>query len=88
MITGKIHALVIPKYGMVMTEGVLAAWHIEEGREIKPGDEIIDIETEKIAGTLEAAGAGMETGFIFPPVPRRASAYGSSRRRGWPGAFP
>jgi len=57
--SGKIHALVIPKYGMVMTEGVLAAWHVEEGREIKPGDEIIDIETEKIVNAYESQVGGI-----------------------------
>jgi pyruvate dehydrogenase E2 component (dihydrolipoamide acetyltransferase) len=57
--TGKIHALVIPKYGMVMTEGVLAAWHVEQGREIKPGDEIIDIETEKIINAYESQVGGI-----------------------------
>jgi len=57
--TDKIHALVIPKYGMVMTEGVLAAWHVEEGREIKPGDEIVDIETEKIANAYESQVGGI-----------------------------
>jgi pyruvate dehydrogenase E2 component (dihydrolipoamide acetyltransferase) len=56
---GEIHALVIPKYGMVMTEAVLAAWHVEEGREIKPGDEIIDIETEKIVNAYESPVGGI-----------------------------
>ena len=58
--TGEIHALVIPKYGMVMTEGVLAAWHVEEGREIKPGDEIIDIETEKIVNYPRRSASNVE----------------------------
>ena len=57
--SAKIHALVIPKYGMVMTEGVLAAWHVEQGREIKPGDEIIDIETEKIVNAYESQVGGI-----------------------------
>lgn len=42
-----------------MTEGVLAAWHAEQGREIKPGDEIIDIETEKIVNTYESQVGGI-----------------------------
>jgi pyruvate dehydrogenase E2 component (dihydrolipoamide acetyltransferase) len=57
--TEKIHALVIPKYGMVMTEGVLAAWHVEQGREIKAGDEVIDIETEKIVNAYESQVGGI-----------------------------
>ena len=57
--SGKIHALVIPKYGMVMTEGVLAAWHVDEGKAVRPGDEIIDIETEKIVNAYETQVGGV-----------------------------
>lgn len=57
--SSKIHALVVPKYGMVMTEGVLAAWHVDEGAPIKPGDEIIDIETEKIVNAYETQVGGV-----------------------------
>jgi pyruvate dehydrogenase E2 component (dihydrolipoamide acetyltransferase) len=56
---GKVHALVLPKYGMVMTEGVLAAWHVEAGQEIKPGQEIVDIETEKIVNAYESQIGGI-----------------------------
>ena len=57
--TGEIHALVVPKYGMVMTEGVLGAWHVEEGRLVELGDEIVDIETEKIVNTYESHVGGI-----------------------------
>jgi pyruvate dehydrogenase E2 component (dihydrolipoamide acetyltransferase) len=57
--TAKVHALVIPKYGMVMTEGVLASWHVKEGQEIRVGEEIIDIETEKIVNTYESPDGGI-----------------------------
>jgi pyruvate dehydrogenase E2 component (dihydrolipoamide acetyltransferase) len=48
-----IYALIMPKYGMVMTEGVVAAWHVEEGSDVQTGTEIADIETEKIANVYE-----------------------------------
>jgi pyruvate dehydrogenase E2 component (dihydrolipoamide acetyltransferase) len=57
--SGEIHALVIPKYGMVMTHGVLATWHVQEGAVVRPGDEIIDIETEKIANAYETPVGGV-----------------------------
>jgi pyruvate dehydrogenase E2 component (dihydrolipoamide acetyltransferase) len=57
--SGTIYGLVIPKYGMVMTEGALAAWHVEEGARIKPGDEIIDIETEKVVNAYESQVSGV-----------------------------
>ena len=54
-----IYALIMPKYGMVMTEGVVAAWHVEEGADVKTGVEIADIETEKIANVYECPTDGI-----------------------------
>ena len=42
-----------------MQEGTLSAWHVEEGTEISPGDEIMDVETDKIANVVEAADGGL-----------------------------
>jgi len=33
-----IYGLVIPKYGMVMTEGRISNWHIALGAEVAEGD--------------------------------------------------
>ena len=54
-----IYALIMPKYGMVMTEGVVAAWHQEEGADVETGADIADIETEKIANVYECPTAGV-----------------------------
>ena len=54
-----IYALIMPKYGMVMTEGVVAAWHVEEGTDLQAGTEIADIETEKIANVYECPTDGV-----------------------------
>ncbi len=54
-----IYALIMPKYGMVMTEGVVAAWHVEEGADLQAGTEIVDIETEKIANVYECPTDGV-----------------------------
>ena len=51
----QITAILMPKWDLSMKEGTLAAWHVEEGAEIAPGDEIMDIETDKIASVVEAA---------------------------------
>lgn len=55
----EIHALVIPKYGMVMTEGQISAWHVSEGAEVKKGAELVDIETEKVANIYESPYSGV-----------------------------
>ncbi|MEZ5933360.1 MAG: acetoin dehydrogenase dihydrolipoyllysine-residue acetyltransferase subunit [Alphaproteobacteria bacterium] len=49
-----IQPIVMPKWGLAMQEGMVAAWHIEPGTEIKAGQEIMDIETSKIANAYES----------------------------------
>jgi pyruvate dehydrogenase E2 component (dihydrolipoamide acetyltransferase) len=62
----------MPKWGLSMQEGTLAAWHVAEGDTISPGQDIIDVETDKIANTVEAADGGLlrrrvgEVGQIYP----------------------
>src|SRR5262245_26890953 len=64
--------LVMPKWGLSMKEGTLSAWHVEEGQTIIPGQEIMDVETDKIANAVEAADGGLlrrrigEIGQIYP----------------------
>src|SRR5260370_12494131 len=48
----------MPKWGVSMQLGKITAWVAAEGDEVKVGDDLADIETEKITGTLEAADAG------------------------------
>jgi pyruvate dehydrogenase E2 component (dihydrolipoyllysine-residue acetyltransferase) len=59
MDSARIHPLVMPKWGLSMTEGRIAAWLLEEGAEVRPGTEVVDIETEKIASGLEAGVDGV-----------------------------
>jgi len=51
-------AITMPKWGLSMTEGKVVDWLVDEGRELKPGDPVMDIETEKIANTFESLDAG------------------------------
>lgn len=55
----KIRAITMPKWGLAMTEGLVAAWHIEEGAEVQSGQEALDIETEKIANSFESPVSGV-----------------------------
>jgi pyruvate dehydrogenase E2 component (dihydrolipoamide acetyltransferase) len=48
----------MPKWGLSMRLGKITAWAVAEGDEVQAGDDLADIETEKITGTLEAADAG------------------------------
>ena len=53
-----IHAIVMPKWGLAMQEGMLASWHVAEGQEVEKGQEIADIETSKIANVFESPVSG------------------------------
>ena len=64
--------IVMPKWGMSMKEGRLTGWHVEEGEAITAGQEIMDVETDKIAIAVKAADAGLlrrklgEEGVVYP----------------------
>jgi pyruvate dehydrogenase E2 component (dihydrolipoamide acetyltransferase) len=57
-VSAAIEGIVMPKWGMTMTEGTLLAWKVEEGGEIAVGDEVAEVETEKMLGSVEAHSAG------------------------------
>ena len=53
-----IQSIVMPKWGLAMQEGMVAQWHVAEGSEIDKGQEIVDIETSKIANVFESPISG------------------------------
>ena len=58
MTDDRIVAVTMPKWGLSMQLGKIIDWFVAEGDEVQAGDDLVDIETDKIAGTLEAADAG------------------------------
>ena len=57
--SANIHAITMPRWGMTMTEGRVVQWLVEVGDALAPGQEILEIETEKIANAFEASAAGV-----------------------------
>jgi pyruvate dehydrogenase E2 component (dihydrolipoamide acetyltransferase) len=58
-VSDRIEKLVMPKWGMSMTQGTLVDWLAVEGAELAVGDEVAEVETEKINGVIEATVAGV-----------------------------
>lgn len=54
----RIQAITMPKWGMTMTEGKLAGWLAQEGADIAAGQEIMEVETEKITNVVESQAQG------------------------------
>jgi len=51
--------VVMPKWGMEMTEGELVEWHIAVGDNVATDADIVDVETAKIVNTVTTNSAGI-----------------------------
>jgi len=51
--------IVMPKLGLTMTEGNIANWRKEEGDQVKEGDILFDVETDKLSNEFESMSSGI-----------------------------
>jgi pyruvate/2-oxoglutarate dehydrogenase complex dihydrolipoamide acyltransferase (E2) component len=58
-VNGAISAITIPKLGLTMKEGTVAAWHVEPGATLVVGQPVFDVETEKVTQECPAEVAGV-----------------------------
>ena len=54
-----ITAITMPKWGLSMREGRVVEWLLEEGVEVGRGDQVLDVETDKIASAVEVSTPGI-----------------------------
>ena len=51
--------VIMPKLGMVMKEGLVVLWHVEEGDQIEAGKLLLEIESDKVTTEIEAPASGV-----------------------------
>ena len=57
--SARIVAVVVPKWGLEMTEGTVSSWLKQPGDMVARGEPLIEIESEKIVNSLDAPAEGM-----------------------------
>jgi pyruvate dehydrogenase E2 component (dihydrolipoamide acetyltransferase) len=58
--------VVMPKLGLTMTEGEIEKWHKKEGEEIKEGEILFDVTTDKLTNEIEAKVSGVVRKILAP----------------------
>ncbi|MBW2617249.1 MAG: 2-oxo acid dehydrogenase subunit E2 [Deltaproteobacteria bacterium] len=58
--------ILMPKWGMTMKEGMISKWFKQEGESVEAGEDLFEVETEKITNAVEAAASGVLFQIVVP----------------------
>ena len=57
--------IIMPKQGLQMTEGIINQWLLHEGDEVKEGQPLLEIETDKLSITIDSTATGTILKLLF-----------------------
>ncbi len=57
--------IVMPKFGLTMTEGLITVWHRKVGEAVKAGELLFEVETEKVTNEVAASADGVLEEILF-----------------------
>jgi len=49
----------MPQLGMMMLEGTVSRWLVEDGASVEEGQDVLEIESDKVVQTIPAPAAGI-----------------------------
>jgi len=58
--------IILPKEGLMMTEGTILSWLVEEGGEVVEGEPLFSMETDKLEITIDASTSGTLLKILHP----------------------
>ncbi len=58
--------IVMPKFGLTMTEGLITAWHRQPGQAVRAGEILFEVETDKVTNEVDAPADGVLVEILFP----------------------
>ncbi|MBQ8506497.1 MAG: 2-oxo acid dehydrogenase subunit E2 [Clostridia bacterium] len=53
-----VQKIILPKQGLQMTEGIITQWMVQEGDEIKEGEPLFEMETDKLSIVIDSTATG------------------------------
>jgi pyruvate dehydrogenase E2 component (dihydrolipoamide acetyltransferase) len=65
-VSDAIHPVTMPKWGIEMTEGTVTQWNFTAGQLVVKGDNLLDVETEKIVNSVDSPASGMLRRVLVP----------------------
>ncbi|MBP3652934.1 MAG: 2-oxo acid dehydrogenase subunit E2 [Clostridia bacterium] len=57
-VPANVHKIILPKQGLQMTEGVITQWLKQEGDEVKEGEPLFEMETDKLSIVIDSTATG------------------------------